>query len=55
MLFTNVRWRDGRFDLRMSEGRLAAMAPVGEGPRLQPQPDEEQIEGGWLTPVIAEP
>lgn len=44
-------------DLRLREGRIAELRrlPSPATPRLEPQPGEELVQGGMITPPLAEP
>jgi cytosine deaminase len=55
MLFRDVKWKHGRFDVRITEGRIEAVVDAQDNKRLEVSPGEEVYTGGWLTPVIAEP
>ena len=55
MLFRDVKWKVGRFDVRINDGRIEAAVDRGEGGELQAFGGEKISQGGWLTPVIAEP
>ena len=55
MLFRDVKWKVGRFDVRINDGRIEAAADLAAGSGLQAAPDERVSVGGWLTPVMAEP
>lgn len=52
MLFRACRVEAGPRDVRVSDGRIARIAPPES---LAPEPGEEVVEGGWLTPPMAEP
>ncbi len=52
MLFRDVRLGDDRVDLRVSDGTIENIAPAGS---LASTGGEEQVDGGWLTPPMAEP
>lgn len=53
MMLLSDAWLDGaRVDARVREGRFTQVAPAGD---LAPQPGEEVLAGGVLTPPTAEP
>jgi len=52
MLFSNTRLGGKVHDLRIRDGIVIRIAPAGT---LEPEPDEEQLSGGWITPPMAEP
>jgi cytosine/creatinine deaminase len=52
MLFRRTRVNDAQRDVRIEGGSVVAIAPPGT---LALAPGEEAVDGGWLTPPMAEP
>ncbi|MEZ4317377.1 MAG: amidohydrolase family protein [Myxococcota bacterium] len=52
MLFSNTRIAESFHDIRVAGHTLRTIAPAGS---LTAAPGEEVVEGGWLTPPMAEP
>jgi len=52
MLFSNTRLGGSVHDIRVSAQIVSEVGPAGT---LTPDPGEEVVRGGWLTPPMAEP
>lgn len=52
MLFQDTLLDGTRVDVRLADAHIRRIAPAGS---LTPEPGEETVQGGWITPPMAEP
>ena len=55
MLIRGAACDDRSIDLRYADGHIVAVQDLASGPRLAPDEGEETLEGGRVTPPLAEP